>query len=374
MMDKTTLFEARTGGYRNYRVPGILCTRNGVILACVEARRDSGGDWSDNDIVLRRSLDGGDRWEPTQLIVAQTDYGDGPISNFVMVADADGTVHALFCHNYARIFSMRSLDDGASFSKPLEITDSLEPLRQRYPWRVIATGPGHGIQLSSGRLVVPIWMSTGATHEFGAGKLGHRPSDVASIYSDDGGLTWQCGETVAADGQVAHGETIRNPSETAAVELSDGRVLFNLRTESTIHRRLIATSADGAHKWQIEKWDDALLEPVCMGSIVRLDGTASDTASTIIFANPDNLENELTSGGGHLSHDRKRLTVQLSEDDCRSWVTSRVLEEGPSGYSDLASASDGTFLCIYEDGMMEGMTDTRFITVARFDLGWLRAI
>ncbi len=161
MYDKTTLFEARTGGYHNYRVPGIVCTRNGVILASVEARRQTGGDWADNDILLRRSVDGGDSWKPPQLVVAHTDYGDGPISNFVMIADRNGTVHALFCHNYARVFHMVSKNDGVDFDEPVEITDSLEPLRQRYPWRVIATGPGHGIQLATGRLVVPVWMSTG---------------------------------------------------------------------------------------------------------------------------------------------------------------------------------------------------------------------
>ncbi len=372
MIDKTVLFEARAAGYHNYRVPGIVCTQSGVIIASVEARRQSGGDWSDNDILLRRSGDGGDSWLPRQLVVAQADYGDGPISNFVMIADANGTLHALFCHNYARVFRMRSNDDGLTFSQPVEITADLEPLRQRYPWRVIATGPGHGIQLATGRLVVPIWMSSGETGEFGAGKLGHRPSDVASIYSDDHGLTWRCGETVVADGQVAYGETIRNPSETVPIELSDGHVLFNIRSESTPHRRLIAVSPDGATDWQIQGWDETLLEPVCMGSIVRVDIDSATGVRPILFANPDNLENELTSGRGHLSHDRKRLTVKLSGDDGRTWLASRVVEAGPSGYSDMASTADGTILCIYEDGMLDGMTDTRFVTVARFDLAWLR--
>ena len=166
--------------------------------------------------------------------------------------------------------------------------------------------------------------------EFGAGKLGHRPSDVASIYSDDDGRTWQCGETVVADGDKVDDVTIRNPSETVPVELSDGHVLFNIRSESAPNRRLIAVSPDGARDWRIRGWDEALLEPVCMGSIVRV-------GDAVVFANPDNLENELIQGDGHLAHDRKRLTVKLSEDECRTWTASRVLEAGPSGYSDLAA-------------------------------------
>jgi sialidase-1 len=368
MIEKMKLFEARSGGYHNYRVPGILCTPNGVILATTEARRGRGGDWDGNDVLLRRSLDGGVTWEEAQVVASCDNYGPGPISNFVMIADrSDNSVHALYCHNYERIFYLRSHDDGATFSEPREITASMEGFRQRYLWRVIATGPGHGIQLDTMRLVVPVWMSTGEGTEFGAGKLGHRPSDVASIYSDDHGQSWQCGETV-----VYHSERVKNPSETIPVQLSDGRVLFNIRSESTENRRLIATSPDGAHNWQIERWDEQLLEPVCMASILKLSQQVQQGANLILFANPDNLENELIPPKGNLAHDRKRLTVKLSPDDCQSWSHSRVLEAGPSGYSDLAQGQDGTILCIYEDGMIERMTDTRAVTVARFDLDWVR--
>lgn len=367
MFKVTHLFEARNGGYHNYRVPGILCSPNGVILATVEARRGGGGDWDGNDVLLRRSLDGGVTWQEPQLVASCDDYGPGPISNFVMIADRNSsTVHALYCHNYARVFYLHSDDDGATFSQPREITDSMEAFRQHYAWRVIATGPGHGIQLESGRLVVPVWLSTGEGTEFGSGKLGHRPSIVASIYSDDQGATWQCGETV-----VYHGERVRNPSETIPVQLSNGRVLFNVRSESPENRRLIVTSPDGAHDWQIEKWDETLLEPVCMASILKLSQPSAQGPNYIVFANPDNLENELVRPGGNLAHDRKRLTVKLSPDDCETWTHSRIIEAGPSGYSDLAQAQDGAILCIYEDGMVDRMTDTRYVSVARFDLDWI---
>ena len=231
-MTKTNLFEAGAGGYHTYRIPGLVCTPGGAILATAEARRGSGGDWDDNDIVMRRSVDGGATWEPARLVVSQHDYGAGPVSNFVMMADSrDGAVHALYCHNYARVFALRSDDDGRSFSAPVEITSAVEAFRCDYPWRVVATGPGHGLQLRTGRLIAPIWMSDGTGTEFGPGKLGHRPSCVSLIYSDDHGVTWQRGDIV-----VRH-EDARNPSETAAVELEDGRVLFNIRSESDAHRR-----------------------------------------------------------------------------------------------------------------------------------------
>ncbi len=360
MIDKTHLFEGRTHGYHIYRVPGILCTQNNVLLATAEARRGRGGDWDGNDVVMRRSADGGQTWTPLRVVARCDMYGEGPIGNFVMISDRkDGAVHALYCHNYARVFYMCSKDDGTSWSDPVEITDVFIPFREQYPWRVIATGPGHGIQLQNGRLIVPLWMSDGSGTEFGAGKLGHRPSAVAGIYSDDHAQTWQRGDIVVR----TEGEYI-NPSETLPVELGDGRVLFNIRTESKRHRRLIATSPDGATRWSKLRFDNALLEPVCMGSLIKLHN------GNIIFANPDNLERELTRPG-NVACDRKRLTVKMSADHCRTWPVSKILEPGPSSYSDLAQTADGTLCCIYENQIFTRQNDTRYVTVARFDLAWL---
>lgn len=366
MIDKTNLFEARCGGYWNYRIPGILCTKNGVVVVTTEARRGTGGDWDGSDALLRRSLDGSLSWEDPQLLVSSEQYGPGPLNNIVLISDRiDGTVHVLFCHNYARVFYTRSHDDCATFATPREITEALLPFHDLYPWRVIAIGPGHSIQLRNGRLVVPVWVSDGSRTEFGSGRLGHRPSQVAVIFSDDGGETWECGDFVARNS----GECI-NPSETIAVELSDGRVLLNIRSESALNRRLVSISRDGAHGWSAPAFDHALLEPVCHASILRLRQTARADAGTILFANPDNLENALTPAG-RASHDRKRLTVKVSEDDCQTWLASQVIESGPSGYSDLAELPDGTILCAYECGMVTGATDNRFLTVARFDLAWV---
>ena len=132
MFDTIHLFEARTEGYRTYRVPGILCSESGVLIATAEARRGKGGDWDGNDLVMRRSDDGGKRWDAMKVVVSCDTYGPGPISNFAMISDrADGQIHALFCHSYARVFSTRSEDDGATWSEPVDITSSFEPW---LPW------------------------------------------------------------------------------------------------------------------------------------------------------------------------------------------------------------------------------------------------
>ena len=361
MFDKTHLFEAQTQGYRTYRIPAILCTKSGVLIATAEARRGKGGDWDSNDVVVRRSDDGGGTWRPMDAIARYEDFGPGPISNFVMIIDrSDGAVHALFCHNYARIFSTRSEDDGATWSEPVDITSTFEPFREDYPWRVIGTGPGHGIQLQTGRYIVPLWMSDGSSTEFGPGNLGHRPSVVAGVYSDDHGATWQRADILCRHGQ---GDVV-NPSEALPLELSDGGVLFNIRTESLRHRRYVSISPDGVTGWSEPETDDDLLEPVCMASILRVDD------GSVLFVNCDVLEHELTSPD-QVAHDRKRLTVKRSTDDCATWTASRVIEPGQSGYSDLTQNQEHLVCCLYEDQAIGREDDTKYVTCARFDVGWI---
>ncbi len=372
-LEKQNLFEARTGGYWTCRIPGIAVTRTNVVLVTTEARPGRGGDYDYNDVLMRRSTDGGRTFGPIVKRVDHTTYGDGPVSNFVMIPDRDsGRVVAVFCHDYARVFTMHSDDDGATWSKPAEITGAFEEFKSDYPWRVCATGPGHGTQLQSGRMIIPVWLSDGSGKEFGKGKhRGHRPSIASLICSDDRGKTWRRGGIVCRHGDVVDGATVVNPSETIAVELADGSVMFNMRSESQRRRRLVAISRDGVSGWAGHRWDPELLEPVCMAGLIRHSWPENGRPGRILFANPSNLENELIRPGGNLAHDRKRLTVKLSRDDGRTWPVSRILEPGPSGYCDLAVLADGTILCLYEADIVTRMCDDRYVRLARFNLSWL---
>ena len=203
-MEKLDLFTAGQNDYMLYHIPGLVVTAKGTVLAYCEARRNRGSDWDAIDLLLRRSRDGGRTWDPPRRIgdvsgphpkhplalaqkLVKPDAGV-TYNNPVALADRDGAVHMLFCIEYARCFYMRSDDDGATWSTPAEITSALERLRPKYDWKVLATGPGHGIELRSGRLIVPVWLSTGN------GSNAHRPSLVATVYSDDHGRTWQAGD------------------------------------------------------------------------------------------------------------------------------------------------------------------------------------
>ncbi len=376
ILETADLFEAGKGGYALYRIPGIVVTPKGSVLAYCEARKTTRSDWTTIDILAVRSTDGGKTWSvPAKIAAHDGKHTKNPVAITQKLANPDdvtfhnaamivepktGTVHLLYCLEYMRCFHRRSDDDGKTWSTPTEITDTFDGFRtaKEYDWKVIATGPAHGIALKSGRLVVPIWMSTGS------GGHGHRPSVVATIYSDDSGKTWKRGEVAANET-----DPLTNPNETVAVELSDGRVMLNIRSESKQHRRATTVSADGATKWSQPAFDDALAEPICMASIARLD------SKRIVFANPNNLERAAGKAIPGQSRDRKNLTVRISADDAKSWGFSRVLEPDFAGYSDLAVGPDGTIFCLFERGSNDGKNSylTKNLTLARFNAEWVTA-
>ncbi len=182
-------------------------------------------------------------------------------------------------------------------------------------------------------------------------------------------MTWQCGEVICRDGDLSDEVEILNPSETAAVELYDGRVMFNIRNDSILRRRLVAVSEDGASGWKIRGFDPILLEPACMACMVRMNWPGHTQPGRILFANPASLQNELIPQEMIFAHDRSRLTVRVSEDDGRMWVDDWMWEEGPAGYSDLAAERDGRVLCLYECGMVDYMFDPLSVRLGMF---WVR--
>ncbi len=367
-MHTQALFHARTGGYHICRIPVLGVTPAGTVLATVEARRGSGHDYDDSDLLFRRSQDGGLSWEPPRLLASNRSFGPGPMSSCVLASDCHRhSVIALFGHNCQRVFMSRSTDDGMSWSPVTEITSACEAFRKRYPWRVCVVGPGHATQLRSGRLVVPVWLSDGSGTEMGAGRLGHRPSAASVIYSDDGGETWCAGEIICRDGEHVNGHVVRNPSETVLFEREDGRVVCNMRNESPMHRRLTAVSDHNLTEWTELRWDYSLYEPVCMASMMRYRWRNADTPSSVLFCNPcpvyDAPDGDLEA--------RKCLVIRNSQDDGLTWPQQRVIDSGWAGYSDLATAADGTILCLYERGVIDGGCDIRQIALARFSMEWI---
>jgi len=375
-LTKSTIFEAGLGGYMMYRIPGIVVTKRGTVLVYNEARRNSGSDWGMIDIVMRRSTDGGATFSPAHVLAhsptpitrnpvaiehKQGEPTDITYNNPVAISGRDGVVHFLFCVEYMRVFYMRSTDDGKNFSTPVEITRAFDAFKQKYPWRVAATGPGHGIELSNGRLIVPVWLALGTKGN------GHSPSETATVYSDDGGTTWHVGDIAVADTPQ-----FLSPNESTAVELADGRVMMNVRSPAKENRRVIVISKDGATNWTAPRFQEDLPDPICFASLVRLSTAKTNGRNRLLFSNPDNLTR--ADGKDVVSKDRKNLTVRLSYDEGASWPIERSIEPGSSGYSDLAVLPNDTILCYYETGSGQpGSFPNRLLMLARFNLEWLTA-
>jgi len=376
-LEKSELFEAGVGGHKLYRIPGIVVTAKGSVLAYCEARKYTGLDWDDIEILLRRSTDGGQTWSaPAALPRPGGTFARNPaavkrnlakagqltLNNPIAIVDRAGPVHFLFCVEYGRCFYTRSDDDGVTFAAPVEVVRPFEDFRRDYECNVIATGPAHGIQLKNGRLVAAVWLSTGA------GNNAHHPSVVSTIASDDGGKTWQRGDIIARDDG-----TLTDPNETALVQLADGRVLVNMRNDSRAHRRAVASSPDGLTRWTPPAFHEQLREPICMASLCRLSEKGASDRNRLLFANPDSVPADARDEKAFKMYPRKNLTVRLSYDEGQTWHVARVLDPGTSGYSDLAVGPDGTIYCLYERGSTDGRDHfaTRTLTLARFNLEWL---
>jgi sialidase-1 len=370
MLEKTNLFEEGKDGFASYRIPGIIVTAKGTVLAYCEARKYSGSDWGELEIHLRRSTDGGRTWSPAKQIAhlgpraasrnparpkapnqTREEAEGQTVNNPVAIAGRDGTVHFLYCIEYQRVFYMRSDDDGVTWSKPVEITSVFDQYRPDLDWQVVATGPGHAVQLRTGRLVVPFWMNT-TNHDV-------RPaSGIGVVYSDDHGTNWQRGDLV-----------LRSGTEPNVAELADGRVFLTVRNGDPRDRRKVTWSPDGVKGWSKPEFVEDLLEPGCMAGMVLWPGQGGDRKPLVLFSNPNTTKRD--------HKDRAEITIHASRDGGRTWPISRLLQSGPGAYSDLAVLPDGTILCFYESGTPEA--DAKHhrpwayanITLARFNLDWL---
>jgi len=360
---KVPVFEANKNGYYIYRIPSLVATPKGTILAFCSARKGKGGDWDPIDIVMRRSTDSGKTWDNETLFANNgTQVTDNPEP---IVDYQTGEVHMVYQIDYARFMYRKSSDEGLTWTDPVDITYVIEKFRPRYNWNVLAPGPGHAIQMSNGRLVVPLWLCNSGTHS-------HRPSIVVSVYSDDHGKTWEAGDIVVPDNDV----TVI-PNETCCIQLADGRVLFNSRNESSNYRRLETWSADGATAWSEPHFADAFFEPICQGSLCRYSLKPFQTQNRILFCNPDSRQDPWVSKKASTPRSapgrhRTNLTMRMSYDEGLTWPVSKVLDPNIAGYSDIAVTPDGLIHVIYEGG---SLTDNHFlntqVSVLTFSLEWL---
>lgn len=334
------LFVQGEAGVHSYRIPALIQTNHGTLIAVADARRDSSRDLPGHiTLVIRRSFDNGRTWTPSRTLVQPADGGVGDAS--LLLERGRHRVWCFFAYgppgvgfktsrpgtrtgsSTLQVHAIHSDDDGQNWSKPQDLTPQIkDPV-----WQALFVTSGRHVQTSKGRFLLPLVVRDGA------GVVAAR-----NAYSDDAGRTWHVGESLGP-----------GTDESKAVELQNGVILQNLRDGLT---RLVGHSRDGGVTLYDLRHDPVLIDPICNA------GLALDTHSGInvlIFTNP-------------ASHIREKLTVRLSFDNGRTWPDSRILFAGPAAYSTVTSLRDGTIAVLYERG---DVSSTEKITFARFNLAWV---
>ncbi len=316
------LFRTGEGPYHGYRIPALISVGAGRIIAFAEGRLENMGDSGSIDIVARISDDGGARFGPL-FPVAQ--FGKNTLNNPAPVFDRDtGVLWVLMNGNLKEdgeekilregagrtVACVSSADGGVTWSPLSDLTDQVKPGN----WSWYATGPCHGTQLRSGRLIVP------CNHAVKLPEGGSGPYISHTVYSDDHGQTWRVG-----------GDVGENTNECSLAQLADGRLYINMRSYHGKGTRAAAWSSDEGASWQGLRLDAQLPDPVCQG-------TALANGNTLYFCNAAD------------SRERKRLTLRKSLDGGETWSAGRVIHAGPAAYSDLTLLPDGRIACLFEGG------------------------
>ncbi|WP_369194987.1 exo-alpha-sialidase [Streptomyces djakartensis] len=354
------LFKAgRDPGYACFRIPALVRTPRGTLLAFAEGRVLNCGDAADIDIVVKRSTDGGRTWGPLRVVTegaGDTHGNPTPLvdrrTGRILLAETynggrgDAGNCATPCDRTPHL--QYSDDDGRTWSAPRDLSGQIRPAR----WNAwYATGPVHGIQLArgahAGRLVLGVNAETWDGSRVTA-------NHAALIVSDDGGEHWRIGATdtwpAGPDGAFR-----QKPSEMTLTERADGAVLVSGREQDGTDpgHRSQALSLDGGDTFAAPfRALPGLYTPQVQGATLRL----GDRLLLSAPADPDR---------------RRTMMVRSSYDGGHTWESvdrGTVVTRDWSGYSDMAAVDDRTVGLLYEGGAVDARDEIRF---ARFTEDWL---
>ncbi|MET8825130.1 sialidase family protein [Streptomyces sp. NPDC004610] len=358
--EQQVLFKAsQDPGYACFRIPAIVRTTRGTLLAFAEGRVLNCGDATDIDLVVKRSTDGGRTWGPLQVV--SEGGGDTHGNPSPLVDRETGRILLAQTRNPGRTDSASceipcprtpylqySDDDGRTWSAPRDLSAQIQPARWN-SW--YATGPVHGVQIDSGpyagRLVFGVNAETWNGSRVTA-------NDAALIISDDGGTTWRVGATdswpIAADGTFG-----QKPSEVTLEAQADGSLLISAREQDGTalgHRsQAVSTTGGSSFDTPFQHVPD-LYTPQVQGALLRF----GDRMLLACPADPDR---------------RRTMMVRSSYDGGRTWDSvdrGTVVSRDWAGYSDLADLGSSTVGLLYEGGAVDARDEIRF---ARFTEDWL---
>jgi sialidase-1 len=341
-----------------YRIPGIITTGKGTLIAVYDNRYNNSKDLQEDvDVGMSRSTDGGQTWEPMRVIMDMGEWGGRPerlngIGDPSILYDPNtGTiwVAALWMSGSSydqmlwwasqpgmspeetgQFILVKSTDDGITWSEPINITGQIkDPV-----WQLLLQGPGAGITMSDGTLVFPAQFKADTGEKALDG--GQYTSHSTIIYSRDGGETWQIGTGAKP-----------NTTEAQVVQLTDGSLMLNMRDDinrrdkGDTNGRAVSVTHDLGNTWTTHpSSNSALPEPNCMASLITADvPVAGQKQQVLFFSNP----NSKTT--------RTRMTIKTSADGGHTWPEAWQTElYAPAGfgYSCMTMVDDQHIGIVYE--------------------------
>lgn len=318
-------------GVAAYRIPGLVTSKKGTLIATYDIRHNNAYDLQgDIDVGISRSTDGGLTWGPMITAMDMGEYGGLPqdvngIGDPCIVVDevtGDILLFAAWTHGgkagqaawwtagdgfepaqTPQLMMSRSQDDGLTWSTPVNLTRQIK----QEAWHFTFQGPGRGITMADGTLVVPF------QHQ-----EADRTPAAGIIYSTDRGATWHIHEYAKI-----------NTTESQVAEVEPGVLMLNMRDNRKTGRAVYVTR-DFGRTWTPHASDGQLVEPVCMASLLK-------EGNLLLFSNPSHPEH------------RRNLTIQISEDGGVTWTRRLLVDEGYSwGYSCLTMIDKNTVGILYE--------------------------
>eukprot|EP01050_Picozoa_sp_SAG11_P009199 SAG11_NODE_850_length_6868_cov_3.543523_2_plen_737_part_00 len=359
-------FVAGVGGYAEYRIPALVQLPSGDLLAFCEGRKYSSADMDWNDIVMRRSSNGGRSWEPQQLIHSESSSRHHvTIGNPspVVVTSKPGRVVLTGTRQTREGFRVISDTDGRTWGPavyepalvaPHERGSGVPPPaygQRAGNWSFYMPGPAAGVQLPSGRLLV------GAYHgiQYNKSKTGGEAFSFV-IYSDTLGENWSWVGGHAYDVGPGAGEcqVAPAPNGSLIMRTRTGRHFppafsWSLDPEGTSWTKPTYWTNDMMHADVYQHYnytftnrtsgkEETMLEfgpfpgSNTQGSIARLPGS-------------DLLVTSTPFGGGP---GRQNMTIFVSVDSGASWRIDQHVYSGYSGYSALVGLNATHYGLLWE--------------------------
>lgn len=343
-------------GYNHFRIPAIVTTNQGTLLAFSEMR--TGGDMDPKTLVYRRSTDNGESWGPVTLVEEQTTsklYGN----QNVVVDRNTGNVHLVYLQvfpgtggNTCNMYHKVSTDDGLTWSDR-----KLMPNVVNARWRPL--GPAAGIQLQrgehAGRLLIPGRYNEG-------GQQGNY-----AIYSDDGGETWKLGY------KSIFNSSIGLENEVTAVELaqvngSESVVYVNSRNQASVnhvYRRLEAYSYDSGESLTGPFQQNEYIKTVkVQGDLFRWSAIDQGNSENRILFSAPSFAKENLSGGGPVRNKRRHVGIWSTFDETETWTpVAKQISDQTGSYTSITRTADGFIGILFEEGEAVAWDETSFVKI-----------